>query len=60
MPFCVATSLLLVDSWLWPEVLAAGPVTGLRQLQGGNIPDYVTWLTVGLPAFGVTAALAVR
>lgn len=52
----------LLPAWLTlgPRLLARGPLTTLRLLQSGDVTDYVTWITVGLAAFGVTAALAVR
>ncbi|MGH7904084.1 MAG: complex I subunit 5 family protein [Candidatus Dormibacteraceae bacterium] len=36
------------------------PVIALRSLQSGNVTDYVTWIMVGVAAFGAVFALAIR
>ena len=33
---------------------------GLHQVQSGNVTDYVTWLVVGLAAYGTAFAVMLR
>jgi multicomponent Na+:H+ antiporter subunit D len=48
----------------WPAVRRAtrfgAPIRALRELHSGIIPDYVTWVMVGVAVFGAASALWLR